>query len=85
MNYTINVSLPKGLVDLAKAQVKLGYYSSVSEVLRASLREHLMFKSDFPTFVMSAKTEKRGLEALQDHLEGKTILLEDIEDLGKLS
>ena len=39
MNQTINVSLSKNLLDFARAQVKKGYFSSVSEVIRSALRE----------------------------------------------
>ena len=37
-----------------------------------------------PTFPMSSKLEKIGLQALKDHKEGKTHLLENVEDLANL-
>jgi Arc/MetJ-type ribon-helix-helix transcriptional regulator len=42
MNQTINISLPIDLVKLAKDQIKLGYYTSISEVVRDALRHSLL-------------------------------------------
>ena len=83
MNTTINVSLPKGLADLAKQKVKQGYFSSVSEVIRDALRSS-MLSSDVPTFQMSQKAEKVTRQARKDHADGKTTLLKDIDDLDML-
>jgi len=35
---------------------------------------------DIPTFTMSAKTEKIALQALEDHKQGKTTEIKDIDD-----
>ena len=34
---------------------------------------------DIPVFKMSVKTEKRGLQALKEHKEGKTTKIKDID------
>ena len=83
MNQTINISLPKGLSDLAQAQVDAGYYSSVSEVIRDGLRNILM-EPGMPTYPMSDRLEKIGLQALKDHKAGKTHLLKNVDDLADL-
>ena len=83
MNQTINISLPKGLNELAQAQVKAGYFTSVSEVIRHALRTTFM-DTVIPTFPMSDRLEKIGLQALADHKAGKTHLLENIDDLADL-
>ena len=84
MSYTVNVSLPKQLAELAKQHVKKGYYSSLSELIRDSLREKLLSDGDIPEFSMSKKREKIVNEAVKEYKAGKTHLLEDIEDMGKL-
>ena len=84
MTYTINISLPKQLAELAKAQVKAGYYSSISELIRDKLRSTLMTKIDIPTFQMSPKAEKLAIKARQNYLDGKAIKLEKVEDLDNL-
>jgi putative addiction module CopG family antidote len=83
MNYTINVTLPKALAEKTKKQVKSGYYSSTSEVIREALR--CLFNRDaaIPTFKMSPKAEKLALQVLKDHKAGKTIRLKNIDDLDK--
>lgn len=83
MNQTINISLPKTLADLAKKQVKAGYYSSLSEVIRESLRNHLTSPT-IPTYKMSKKAENIALKARKEHTAGKTILLKDVDDLDEL-
>jgi len=83
MNYTVNISLPKTLAELGKQQVKKGYYTSLSEVIRAALRQFLLAKTEVPTYKMSEKAEKRALKALKDYKEGKTIRLKNINDLDK--
>lgn len=83
MNQTINISLPKNLTDLARSQVKNGYYSSVSEVMRDALRRFL-FTPSVPTHKMSKKAEKILDQARKDHQKGRTTLLKNIDDLDKL-
>lgn len=39
MNRTINISIPDKLLEEARLQVKKGYFSSVSEIVRSALRE----------------------------------------------
>lgn len=39
---------------------------------------------NLPTFPMSPELEEIGLQALKDHRAGKTTVLENIEDIGKL-
>lgn len=80
INYTINISLPKALADKAKEQVKTGYYSSVSEVVREALR-CLFIKEKVPVFKMSPKAEKRALQALKDYKEGKAIEINSFKEL----
>ncbi len=82
MNYTLNVSLPKPLAELAREQVKKGHYTSVSEVIRTALRSFLT--RDVPVYKMSPRAERRLKKALKDHREGKTILLKSLDDLDKL-
>ncbi len=40
--------------------------------------------ADIPTFSMSKKAERKGLQALENHRLGKTILLKNIDDLDNL-
>jgi putative addiction module CopG family antidote len=80
MNNTINISLPKALSDLANQQVKAGYYSSISEVIRDALRKMLM-EPAVPTFKMSKKAEKVAAEAEKEYREGKTIPFTSVSDL----
>jgi putative addiction module CopG family antidote len=80
MNYTVNVSIPKPLADIAHEQVKKGYYSTLSEVVRAALRK-LLVEDQVPTFKMSAKAEKRAEKAYQEYLEGKAIKINSVKDL----
>jgi len=83
MNQTINISLPSNLNALARKQVQTGYYSSVSEVVRDALRR-LFLTSSIPTIKMSKKAERNLEQAIKDHKDGKTTLLENIDDLDKL-
>jgi putative addiction module CopG family antidote len=83
MNQTINVSLPKGLTDLARAQVKAGYYSSISEVIRDALRKYFM-EPHIPTIQLSQKAEKQFEQALEAYQAGKTEPLKNIDDLDNL-
>lgn len=83
MNQTINISLPKGLSDLASQQVKAGYYASVSEVIRDALRKMFMEPS-IPTFKMSEKAEKVLEQAIKEHKAGKTRLLNSIDDIDNV-
>ena len=84
MSYTINISLPKNLAQLAKDQVKSGYYSSVSELIRETLRNSLMTSNKIPTFTMSPDAEKIAIQAKQNYLKGKSIKLNNINDLDNL-
>lgn len=83
MNTTINISIPSSLTTLAKQQVKSGYYSSLSEVIRSALRNFLL-TPQIPTFQMSAKAEKRALQAEKDYKAGKAILMKSVNDLDNL-
>jgi len=84
MNYTVNISLPKTLAELGKQQVKKGYYTSLSEVVRTALRQFLLVKTEIPTFKISPRAEKIALQALKNYKEGKTIRLDNVDDLDKL-
>jgi hypothetical protein len=84
MNQTINISLPKGLAELAEAQVKSGYFSSVSEVIRHAIR-HTFMEPVIPTLPMTPKIEKQLLQALKDHKEGKTTPFKSFKDLDMLN
>lgn len=79
MSYTINISLPKQLSDLAHEQIKRGYYESVSEVIRDALRRLLV--PEVPTFKMSKKAEKRAIKAYEEYQAGKTKSIQSINDL----
>ncbi len=79
MNYSLNISLPKPLVELAKKQVKNGYYSSFSEVVRDALRNLLL--TDVPQFSMSKPMEKTVAEAYQDYQQGKTEPIASLKQL----
>lgn len=83
MSYTVNISLPKQLADLAKKQVAKGHYSSLSEVIRTALREFLT-KPDVPVYKMSKKAERIAKKALEDYRNGKAIPLDSVEDLDRL-
>lgn len=80
MNTTINVSLPKGLIKLAKQKVEEGYYSSVSEVVRDSMRKMFM-DSGVPTFKMSKTAENQMLQAIEEYRSGKATKLNSVSDL----
>ena len=80
MNYTVNISLPKNLADLAKREVKKGYYASLSELVRTALRKSLM-KPEVPTFKMSKKAERIALQALKDYKEGKATKINSFKEL----
>lgn len=79
MSYTINISLPKELAQLAQKEVKRGYYESVSELIRDALRRLLV--RDVPTFQMSKKAEKRAMKAYQEYLDGKAKPIKSIDEL----
>ena len=83
MNYTVNVSIPETLANLAKKRVKAGYYSSFSEVIREALRNLLMAESttEVPVFKMSKKAEKIALKAMEDYRKGKAIEIKSFKDL----
>ena len=83
MNSTINLSLPKAMVELTKTRVKTGYFSSVSEVVRAALRQYLL-TPELPTYPMSPTTETTAIQALADYHQGKTKFLKNPQDLGNL-
>lgn len=82
MSYTINISLPKQLSDLAHEQIKQGYYESVSEVVRDALRRLLV--PEVPTFQMSKKAEKRAIKAYEEYQAGKKKPIKSINDLLKV-
>lgn len=83
MNQTINVSLPKGLIDLAKQQVASGYYSSVSEVIRDALRKftHTTHDSSIQLSKHAQAVFDKGMEEYQ---AGKATHLKSIDDLDQL-
>lgn len=82
MNKTINISLPKNLADLAQSQVDSGYYSSVSEVIRDSLRKLLMSRA-IPTIQKSNKAIQVAEQAEKEYQAGNYTEFEKIEDLLK--
>ena len=82
MNQTMNVSVPKNLARLAKEQVKAGYYSSVSEVIRTALRQLLLSSGNIPTFPMSLGGERRALDAIKDYKKGKATEITSFKELG---
>lgn len=80
MNQAINVSLPKSLRELAREQVKAGYYSSVSEVIRSALRQ-LLLRPHVPVYPLSEKAEEIGLRALSEHKGGRSIQITSFKDV----
>jgi putative addiction module CopG family antidote len=80
--YTINISLPKQLADLAHEQVKKGYYGSVSEVIRDALRR--LLEPKIPTIQMNKKQIKLVEQAWKDYNSGKTVPIKNIKDLDQL-
>ena len=87
MNYTTNISLPKPLADLAKQKVKEGYYTSLSEVIRASLRYYLLQPQKkstiqkIPTNVLSKKSQIVSKEATKEYKSGKLKAVNSLKDL----
>lgn len=85
MNYTLNVSIPKTLAGMAKEQVKKGYYSSLSEVIREALRRLLLTEADsIPVIKPSKRAERRALKVLEDHKAGRTIKASSFSELARL-
>lgn len=83
MNQTINISLPKGLIDLARQQVKSGYYSSVSEVIRDAMRKYSA-ETSYPTIKLSKKAEAVFDKGLEEYHTGKSTRLKSTDDLDKI-
>lgn len=85
MNQTINVSLPKGLNDLAKAQVKAGLYSSVSEVIRDALRRLFGDNQQITVNGFTKEFEDKVLEASRSPRDNDVVIEtdEDLENLFK--
>ncbi len=81
-NYTVNISLPKQLADLAHKQVKKGYYGSLSEVIRDALRR--LLSPEIPTIHMNKRQIKLVEQAWKDYKAGKTIPIKSINDLDLL-
>jgi putative addiction module CopG family antidote len=80
--YTVNISLPKKLADLAHDQVKKGYYGSLSEVIRDALRN--LFEPEIPTYKMTKRMIKNVDQAWKEYKAGKTIPLKNVKDLDLL-
>jgi len=82
MNQTINVSLPKNLTDLARAQVKAGMYSSLSEVIRDAMRRML---NPRPKITVNGFTEEFENEVLaaSESPQDKDLVFESADDLEK--
>lgn len=70
---TINISLPAKLKSQAESLVKLGYYSSFSDLVRDSVRR-MIEKSKFDLWVDEAK---------QDLKKGKAIVLKSDKDIDE--
>lgn len=47
-------------------------------------REAFAVADSIPTYPLSAKAEKEVLKALEEHKKGKSIRLDDVEDLDRL-
>jgi putative addiction module CopG family antidote len=77
--YTVNISLPKQLADLAHEQVKKGYYGSVSEVIRDALRR--LLRPSIPTIQMNKKQIKMVDQAWKDYEAGKLKPISSIKEL----
>lgn len=79
MSYTVNISLPKQLADLANRQVKNGYYGSLSEVIRDALRR--LLGSDIPTIPMNKRQIQRVDQAWKEYKLGKLKPMSSIKEL----
>jgi len=82
MSYTVNISLPKQLAQLANQQVKKGYYGSLSEVIRDALRQ--LLSPEIPTIPMNKRQIRKVDQAWKEYKAGKTIPLKSIHDLDLL-
>lgn len=71
---TVSVSLPKKLQEQTSRLVKEGYYSSVSEVVRAGIR----------VIVQKSKYDLWAEEAVHDLKNGDALVLNDAQDIDKL-
>lgn len=73
----IKVTLPEELYLHLKSKAEkfgLGLSSYIRHLVINDVKD-----VDIPVFRMSSKTEKRGLQALKEHEEGKTIKIDDID------
>lgn len=77
--YTVNISLPKKLAELAHAQVKKGYYGSFSEVIRDALRN--LFEPEIPTIQMNKRQIKLVKQAWKDYKAGKLKPISSVQDM----
>lgn len=77
--YTVNISLPKKLADLAHEQVKKGYYGSLSEVIRDALRN--LFEPEIPTYKMNKRMIKNVDQAWKEYKSGKLKPISSIKEL----
>lgn len=74
----IKVTLPEELYLHLKSKAEkfgLGLASYIRHLVINDVKD-----VDIPVFRMSEKTEKRGLQALKEHAEGKTTKVENVDE-----
>ncbi len=82
MNQTINISLPKPLLDELRELVKSGEFSSISEAIRHATRN--IVKSTTPKYTivkLSPAAEKRFEKSLSNYQKGDAIAIQSFSDL----
>ena len=59
---TINVTMPKGLIETAKQLVAAGWYTSVSEVLRSGVRQLAAGRQQLTINGFTPEFEEEGVD-----------------------
>ena len=80
MNTTINISLPKKLLQDARFAVKREGYSSLSEYVRASMRRNLYFEPGYTVNGFTPEFEEEVVRSAAEP-EGDDVVLETKKDI----
>jgi Arc/MetJ-type ribon-helix-helix transcriptional regulator len=83
MNQTINISVPKAMMDDIKDMVSAGHFASVSEVFRAGINK---IKVDlhpkyYKEIQISERAKRRLHRAMNDVKKGKYMTITSFRDL----
>jgi antitoxin component of RelBE/YafQ-DinJ toxin-antitoxin module len=63
---------------------QLGYsLTKIAKFFISKATEEILKKGTIPVYEMSSETEARGLAAIEEYKNGKTVLVEDIDDFFK--